>query len=89
MFICIHTHGDFQERRPAAADWLHDDFLRLDTLFCVQLIITYSTVGTAKCVCIFLTHVFWPDGDVLKRSKHVTASNTHTLSFIDCCLREY
>ena len=59
MHVYVFTHvGDFQEWSPAA-DWLRDDYLRLDTLFCVQLRITYSTVGTAKCVCIFLnTNVF-------------------------------
>ena len=83
--MCLHTRGDFQERRSTAADWLHDDFLRLDTAFCVQLTLTYSTVDTAKCICIFFnTNVFWSDVDVLK-GRNTLQQLIHTLSCIDCC----
>jgi len=86
MFKCLHTPGDFQERRPTAADWLHDDFFKVGHPVLCPVNNYDSTVDTAKCICIFFnTNVFWFDGDVLKRSKHVTAIIIHTVSCIDCC----
>jgi hypothetical protein len=76
--ICLHTRGDFQERRHTAADWLHDDFLRFDILFCVQLTITYSTVGTAKCVFFLPQMCFGLMMTCSKVETHYSTSYTHT-----------
>ena len=78
MFVCLHV-AIFRNGSLLELTGIMMIFEGWTPFFCVQLTITYSTVRTAKCVCIFLnTNVFWPDGDVLKSSKHVRASNTHT-----------